>query len=119
MLKSVRKSIGGLLYLTVFDQYIGNPLTVSGYTESGNVFFDGFGYRLDEDWLEPYVEELKKGDLAIFWNDNKACAFIGKYNGLLVNNLPFPHKDNRGNAWTNAIKFESREQYERFINWEI
>ena len=64
MLKSGRKSIGGLLYLTVFDLYIGDPLTVSGYTESGNVFFDGFGYKLDEDWLEPYVEpyveQLKK-----------------------------------------------------------
>ena len=119
MLKSVRKSIGGLLYLTVFDQYIGNPLTVSGYTESGNVFFDGFPYRLDEEWLEPYVEELKKGDLAIFWNDNKACAFIGKYNGLLVNNLPFPHKDNRGNAWNNAIKFESKKQYRKLLKGEI
>jgi hypothetical protein len=56
MLKSGSKSMGGLLYLTVFDQYIGNPLTVLGYSESGNVFFDEFMYKLDEEWLEPYVE---------------------------------------------------------------
>ena len=119
MLKSGRKSIGGLLYLPVFDQYIGNPLTVSGYTESGNVFFDGFIYRLDEDWLEPYVEKPKKGDLAIFWDGSKEYATIKIYDQSNESEKPFRHKDNIGLNWKNAIKFESKEQYERLIKGEI
>ena len=115
MLKSGSKSMGGLLYLTVFDQYIGNPLTVSGYTESGNVFFDGFIYSLDEEWLEPY-DELKKGDLAIFWSYEKKYAVIRIYWGLTGG---IYHQDSNGGKWQNAIKFESKKQFKRFIKGGI
>ena len=117
MLKSGCKSRGGLLYLTVFDQYIGDPLTVLGYTESGNVFFDEFMYKLDEEWLEPY-EELKKGDLAIFWDEDKKYAVIRFYDRPNESEECFRYKDKMGNVWANAIKFESKEQYERLIRGE-
>ncbi len=68
---------------------------------------------------EDIPEKPKEGDLAIFWDDDKGLAFIGKYNGLLVNGSSFPHQDHRGNVWANAIKFESKEQYERLIEGEI
>ena len=68
---------------------------------------------------EDIPEGLKKGDLAIFWDDDKGSAFIGKYNGLLVNGSSFPHQDHRGNVWANAIKFESKEQYIKLLKGYI
>ncbi len=67
---------------------------------------------------EDTPEELKKGDLAIFWDSDKGSAFIGEYNCFLKD-VKYPHRDNRGDVWVNAIKFESIEQYERLIKGEI
>lgn len=107
-------------FLEEMDELIGKTMTVSGYThENGYVVCKESGWRFHEDWLEPYVEELKKGDLAIFWNLDKWKAFVGKYNGMLGNGSSFHHQDHRGNVWANAIKFESKEQFERFIKGEI
>lgn len=107
-------------FLEEMDELIGTTMTVSGYThENGYVVCKESGWRFHEDWLEPYVEELKEGDLAIFWNLDKWEAFVGKYNGLLDNGSSFPHQDHRGNTWANAIKFESVEQYEKLIKGEI
>ena len=99
------------------DELIEKELTVDVCT-NGIVCVEESGYNLHEDWLEPY-EELKKGDLAIFWDLDKSFAFIGKYNGLLVNGSPCPHQDSRGYVWKNAIKFESKEQYEKLLKGEI
>ena len=63
-------------------------------------------------------EEPKKGDLAIFWDDDKGSAFIGEY-VYFIRDAPFPHRDNSDSVWANAIKFESIEQYERLIKGEI
>lgn len=107
-------------FLEEMDELIGTTMTVSGYTHgNGYVVCKESGWRFHEDWLEPYVEELKEGDLAIFWNLDKWEAFVGKYNGLLDNGSSFPHQDHRGNIWANAIKFESVEQYEKLIKGEI
>lgn len=118
VLKSGYKKQDGLTYLTCFDRYVGKKITVAGYTEAGNVCFSDCIYIFDEDWLEPYVEELKKGDLAIFWDSNKEGAFIGIYKQLTMGTI-FKHKDHRGYMWKNAIKFESKDQYERLIKGEI
>lgn len=67
---------------------------------------------------EDIPEELKEGDLAIFWDSDKESAMMGKYD-YLIRNVPFPHKDKRGNVWANAIKFESNEQYEKLLKGEI
>jgi hypothetical protein len=97
------------------DKFIGKELTVENYSESGFVTCDG--YYFSEDWLEP-CEELKEGDLAIFWDFNKEEAFIGIYKQFLMGVI-FQHKDHRGNLWKNALKYESKEQYEKLLKGEI
>jgi uncharacterized protein YodC (DUF2158 family) len=115
-LKSGCTSNPNLTYYSPFDKYIGKELIVIDYTESGNVKCNN-GLSFAEDWLEPY-EELKEGDLAIFWDDDKNAAVIGKY-GKFTAGQPFPHSNHREHIWKNALKFESKEQYERLIKGEI
>lgn len=62
--------------------------------------------------------ELKEGDLVIFWNFNKGTSMIGEYDYSLKD-THYPHKDKMGNIWANAIKFESKEQFERLLKGEI
>ena len=62
---------------------------------------------------------MKKGDLAIFWDDIKERAIIRFYDQSNESEEYFRHKDKIGNVWANAIKFESKEQYERLIRGEI
>jgi uncharacterized protein YodC (DUF2158 family) len=117
VLKSGYKKSDKLIYLDVFDLFIGKKITVAGYTDIRSVFFSDCPYIFDEDWLEPY-EELKEGDLAIFWDDDKDAAVIGKYSQFTVGQ-PFPHSNHRGDIWKNAIKFESKEQYKKLLKGEI
>lgn len=63
-------------------------------------------------------EEPKKGDLAIFWDNSKKHAIIRVYKQFLMGS-PFPHQDYMESRWKNAIKFESKEQYEKLIKGEI
>ncbi len=65
--------------------------------------------------------ELKKGDLAIFWEEKKKYATIRIYDQSTINESEgyLRHKDNIGSNWKNAIKFESKEQYEQLIKGEI
>ena len=60
-------------------------------------------------------EEPKKGDLAIFWDDDKNSSCVRFYDTF----ISVYHYDIFGNGWANAIKFESKEQYERLIKGEI
>ena len=64
-------------------------------------------------------EELKKGDLAIFWDEDKRYAALRFYEKSNESEGRIWHKDSFGFNWDNAIKFESKEQYERLINGEI
>lgn len=101
------------------DDFIGTTMTVSGYTNMGGyVVCKEAGWRFAEDWLEPY-EELKKGDLAIFWDENKRYAIIRVYDRLDESEECLQNKDNIGIYWDNAIKFKSKEQYERLIKGEL
>ncbi len=68
---------------------------------------------------EDIPEELKKGDIAIFWDDSKKCAIIRMYYRLNEGVEYRRHQDIQGLNWDNAIKFESKEQYERLIKGEI
>ena len=99
------------------DELIGTTMTVNKYTNvEGHVVCNGSDWRFHEDWLEPY-EELKKGDLAIFWDNEKKIAVIKSYDLSIGSEEDyFLHKDQNGFRWRNAIKFESKEQYERLIN---
>ena len=100
------------------DCLIGKTMTVDRYTIRDNyVVCNGSGWCFHEDWLEPY-EELKEGDLAIFWDNNKRHAIIRVYKQFRMG-APFPHQDCMESRWKNAIKFESKEQFEKLIKGEI
>ena len=58
---------------------------------------------------------LKKDDLAIFWDDDKAYATIRLYDKKWHEY----HYDSYGIDWENAIKFESKEQFEKILRGEI
>lgn len=106
----------GPAFVEEMDDLIGKTMTVDRYTDGDNyVKCEGTHWSFIEEWLEPYVDELKNGDLAIFWDYNKGSAFIGKYD-YFIRGASFPHKDKRGNVWANAIKFESIEQYEKLYD---
>ena len=64
---------------------------------------------------EDTPEELKSGDLAIFWDDAKEFAIICMY----VEYMHGRHFDCGECGWKNAIKFESKKQFKRFIKGEI
>lgn len=103
------------------DDIIGKIMTVYRYSDWNNyVECNESDWRFHEDWLEPYVEELKEGDLAIFWMFDKTQAAVRLFDKEQgdISQLPI-YIDNTGHWWANAIKFESVEQYKRLINGEI
>jgi len=63
--------------------------------------------------------ELKEGDLAIFWDHDKEFAIIKRYYRLNKGVEYRRHQDIQGLYWDNAIKFESKEQYEKLLKGEI
>jgi hypothetical protein len=102
------------------DKYIGKKLIVEHvfddvhygitYTMTNNI------YSYAEDWLEPYTEELKKGDLVIFWDNNdNEFASIRMYDRKGYSG----HYDSCGALWDSAIKFESKEQFEKILNGKV
>ena len=62
---------------------------------------------------------MKKGDLAIFWDDDPRYAVIDVFTKFTSYQDLFPYVDGTDAVWKNAIKLESKEQYERFIKGEI
>ena len=66
--------------------------------------------------IEFIPEDLKKGDLAIFWNngdgDDAAIRLYDKKGHEC-------YYDSYGIGWENAIKFESKEQFEKVLRGEI
>ena len=63
---------------------------------------------------------MKKGDLAIFWQFDKTQAVVRLIDNEQGDVFQTPiYVDNTGHWWANAIKFESKEQYERLIKGEI
>ena len=66
--------------------------------------------------IEFIPEEPKKGDLAIFWDygdrDDSTIRLYDKKEDER-------HYDSSGAWWDNAIKFESKEQFEKVLRGEI
>lgn len=65
--------------------------------------------------IEFIPEELKNGDLAIFWYEFKTFAVIKIYDRKDHDS----HCDSSGVYWKNAIKFESKEQFEKVLRGKI
>ena len=108
-------------FVNPMDNLIGKTMTVYRYDDWSNYLeCEGIYWSFIEEWLEPY-EELKKGDLTIFWEEKNKYATIRIYDQSTINESEgyLRHKDNIGSNWANAIKFESKEQYERLIKGEI
>ena len=107
----------GPSFVDTMDKFIGEELTVKEYSSGGWVVFygDSIEYEFDEDWLEPWSDKPKKGDLAIFWDYDKDDAIIRLYDKKDHRY----HYDSNGVYWENAIKFESKEQFEKFLRGEI
>jgi len=78
----------------------GSKATIQGKVINGK------NYLVVEVEQEP---ELKRGDLAIFWNYEPREAIIAVYRGFLD-----------GSYWDNALKWDgTKEQYERVLRGEI
>lgn len=111
-------------FTSTMDEFIGKELTVKK-CHNGFVLFnedeDDYGYLFPENWLEPYTEELKKGDLAIFWDNNdKGNVSVRVYDKKGDSaHYGSCHYDICGISWRNAIKFESKEQFEEVLRGEI
>jgi hypothetical protein len=103
-------------FTSTMDKFIGKELTVKGYRGGFAVISEDYsGYYFNEDWLEPYTEKLKKGELAIFWDYSKDGVTVRRYGekaGLL-------HSDILGYIWPNAIRFESKEQLDKILKGQI
>ena len=121
VLKSGCENIqSGVSYYCSMDEWIGKPITVSGINSDDDIYgFYDCPWNFAEDWLEPYVEELKEGDLAIFWDEDKKYATIRIYDRSNESAGYIRHKDHKGSVWANAIKFESKEQYRKLLRGEI
>ena len=66
---------------------------------------------------EKLVEVPKKGDMAIFWNDNTEDAIISVCKRLDDNGR---YVDHLGLCWDNALKWDgTKEQYERVLRGEL
>lgn len=97
-------------------KYIGKPLTVSKVCNNVCVWIEGEKlHGFSKDCLELWIDEPKKGDLAIFWDNGTSYAIIRIYDRKDYNR----YYDILGNAWKNAIKFESKEQFEKLIKGKI
>ena len=103
-------------FTSTMDEFIGKELTVKEYTYDGFVVFDDYGYQFAEEWLEPCNDEPKKGDFAIFWDyDDKEYSAIHMYDRKGNSG----YYDSSGIPWDNAVKFESKEQFEKVLRGEI
>ena len=80
---------------------------------------EGKRWNAEKLCVEDIPEEPKKGDWVIFWDGVKKYAIISIYDRPYESEEYIRHKDSRGLIWANAIKFESKEQYERLIKGEI
>ena len=77
---------------------------------------DGKYYLVVE--VENEEQELKEGDLAIFWDANPKTAFISVCGGF--NSSFRQYVDSSGICWFNAIKWDgTKEQYEKVLRGEL
>ena len=74
-----------------------------------------------EDWLEPWSEEPKKGDWAIFWDNRYLMPLkplIRLYHAK--SQVGRAHFDSFGTVWDNAVKWDgTKEQFEKVLRGEI
>ena len=99
-------------FVAAMGVFIGKILTVERYTSKGYIFLnEAYDWAFAEAWLEPYSDEPEVGELAIFWDSCKKYSRISIY----AQRTTESHRDHLGVVWVNAIKFISKEQFEKHI----
>lgn len=94
------------------DEFIGKELIVKEYTSIGWIVFyeDDYGYQFDEDWLEPWSDEPKVGDMVIAWNNDMSHVVIG----IKIDANPAQgckHVLNNNNSYKHAVKFDCTKEH--------
>lgn len=108
-------------FVDTMDKFIGKELTVKKYSSRGWVVFyeDDRKYGFSEDWLEPWSDEPKNGDLAIFWDNYTSYAVIRIY-GRKDHEYHYDSSGTHGSPWHNAVKWDgTKEQFEKILRGEI
>lgn len=97
----------------LMDEYDGQTLEIEEINFEGYLGIDGWNFN--PNWCTKVeAPKLKVGDLCIFWNYKKSDAVIGKLTG--IDNIPdFPYEVANVSSYKNCFKFESMEQYNKFI----
>lgn len=103
------------------DQFLGKMLIVKGYTiKYGYVECEDNLCHFSEDWLEPFVEEVKVGDTVIAWD-----AFVLKKDTAVIGTVDLIGNDGKsfyisGIWYYNAVKWDgTREQFEKVRRGEL
>lgn len=96
----------GPSFVSTMDKFIGKELTVKEYSSRGWVVFYGGGleYEFAEDWLEPWIDEPKVGDLVIFW-DCIELAKVGMLTDIRPDELDKYVVDHHI-GWKHAVKWD-------------
>lgn len=74
---------------------------------------DGCRWNAEKKELEKIPEPLKEGDLVIAWDRSPGRAIVGVYVEFDEKSDLYKHTLNTNTGYINAIKFESKEQYEK------
>lgn len=90
---------------------------VPGYKRSDKLKKQGKRFNFETMELEDIPEELKEGDLAVFW-DKPEFSIIAKYGGLISTGDGLLHLSSSGHTFRNAVKFDNFKQYENIIKGE-
>ena len=97
------------------DKYDGQTLEIEEINSDSYLVIDE--WEFNPDWCtkveaqNPNKPEV--GDICIFWDDDKSNAIIGKLTRIDISDCPYEV----GLMWSymHCIKFESMEQYNKFI----
>ena len=95
------------------DEYDGQTLEIEEINSDGYLVIDDWNFH--PDWCTKVeAPKPKVGDRCIFWNEDKSGAVIGKLTKInYESDLPYEAIDIL--VYKNCIKFESMEQYNKFI----
>ncbi len=98
------------------DKFSGKKLKIEAITTSGMLLSND--WKFHPDWCAKVEvskpNKPKVGDLCIFWDEDKSNAVIGKLTEI-DNKSDFPYEVANSIGYKNCIKFESMEQYNKFI----
>ena len=102
-----------LKWNTRMDRYNGRVLMIQRITDDGYFYIDYWNFHPDWCTKAEAPKPFKVGDICIFWDDNKSNAIIGKLTSIDMSDYPYEV----GSMWSyeHCIKFESMEQYNKFI----